>query len=54
VLKLFLFAATAFKESGETEEELFASELEVINRYRKASPWAGIFLGLSLESVLLV
>ena len=41
-------AATAFKESGETEEELFASEIAVIQRFRKASPWAGIFLGLSL------
>jgi NosR/NirI family nitrous oxide reductase transcriptional regulator len=41
-------AATAFKESGTTEAELFAKELAVIRRFRKASPWAGIFLGMSL------
>jgi NAD-dependent dihydropyrimidine dehydrogenase PreA subunit len=41
-------AAVAFKESGSTEEELFAQEVSVIRRYRKASPWAGAFLGLAL------
>lgn len=41
-------AAIAFKESGKSEEDLFAEELVIINRFRKASPWAGIFLGLSL------
>jgi len=46
-------AATAFKESGETEEELFVSELTVIRRFRKASPWVGIFLGISLGAGLL-
>jgi len=41
-------AADAFKESGQTEEELFANEDAIISRFKKASPWAGIFLGLSL------
>lgn len=41
-------AAVAYKESGKTEEELFDGERSVINRFRKASPWVGIFLGLSL------
>jgi NosR/NirI family transcriptional regulator, nitrous oxide reductase regulator len=41
-------AAVAFKESGKTEEELFNEEIFIINRFKKASPWAGIFLGLSL------
>jgi ferredoxin len=45
-------AAVAFKESGQTEDELFASELAVIARFRKASPWAGIFLGLALGFAL--
>jgi len=41
-------AAVAFKESGKTEDELFTDEINTINRYRKATPWAGIFIGLSL------
>ncbi len=41
-------AAVAYKESGKSEEDLFAEELRIINRFRKASPWIGIFLGLSL------
>jgi len=41
-------AAVAFKESGNTEGELFAQEMNVIRRFRKASPWAGAFLGLAL------
>jgi NosR/NirI family nitrous oxide reductase transcriptional regulator len=41
-------AAVAFKESGKTENELFAEELFIIARFRKAAPWTGIFLGLSL------
>ncbi|MCX6334196.1 MAG: 4Fe-4S binding protein [Bacteroidia bacterium] len=41
-------AAVAFKESGSTEDELFTQELNIIERYRKASPWAGAFLGLAL------
>ena len=40
--------AIAYKESGKTEEDLFAEEIAVINRFKKASPWAGGFLGLSL------
>jgi len=38
----------AFKEAGKTEDELFTEELIIIDRFRKASPWAGAFLGLSL------
>ena len=41
-------AAVAFKESGKTENELFNEELQIISRFRKGAPWAGIFLGLSL------
>jgi len=41
-------AASAFKESGQTEEELFTNEDTIISRFKKASPWAGVFLGLSL------
>jgi NosR/NirI family transcriptional regulator, nitrous oxide reductase regulator len=41
-------AAVAFKEAGKTEKELFAGEMKIIERFRKASPWAGAFLGLSL------
>jgi len=40
--------AVAFKEAGKTEDELFTEELIIIDRFRKASPWAGAFLGLSL------
>lgn len=45
-------AAVAFKESGSTEEELFNREATVIQTFRKASPWAGIFLGISLGAGL--
>jgi len=41
-------AAVAFRETGETNEQLFAKEMDVIKRFRKSAPWAGIFLGLSL------
>ncbi|MGA1976595.1 MAG: 4Fe-4S binding protein [Bacteroidales bacterium] len=41
-------AAVAFREAGKTESELFAGEANVISKFRKASPWAGAFLGLSL------
>jgi NosR/NirI family transcriptional regulator, nitrous oxide reductase regulator len=41
-------AAVAFKEAGKTEKELFSDEIKVIERFKKASPWAGAFLGLSL------
>ena len=40
--------AIAFNEAGKTEDELFAEELVIISRYKKAAPWAGAFLGLSL------
>ncbi len=41
-------AVAAFKESGKTEKELFGEEQLIIGRFRKASPWAGVFLGISL------
>jgi NAD-dependent dihydropyrimidine dehydrogenase PreA subunit len=41
-------AATTFKEAGKTEVELFSEEQFIIDRYRQAAPWVGIFLGLSL------
>lgn len=41
-------AAVAFFESGQTENELFEDEQQIINRFRKGAPWVGIFLGLSL------
>jgi polyferredoxin len=41
-------AAKTFKESGQTEEQLFITELNIVERFKKASPWAGLFLGLSL------
>jgi len=41
-------AVVAFKESGKTEPELFANEETIIRRFKKASPWAGLFLGISL------
>ncbi len=41
-------AAKTFKESGETENELFLTEMKIVDRFRKATPWAGLFLGLSL------
>jgi len=41
-------AVIAFKESGKTETELFTQETMIIDRFKKASPWAGLFLGISL------
>jgi ferredoxin len=41
-------AVKAFEEAGKTEEQLFAEEEVVIGRFKKGSPWVGIFLGLSL------
>jgi NosR/NirI family transcriptional regulator, nitrous oxide reductase regulator len=38
---------SSFKESGKTEADLFLEEEMIIRRFRKASPWAGIFLGIS-------
>lgn len=46
-------AAVAYKESGNTEEELFTAESAIIGRYGKGAPWAGIFLGTSLGIALL-
>jgi NosR/NirI family nitrous oxide reductase transcriptional regulator len=43
-----LKSVIAFKEAGKTEAELFAEEKVVIRQFRKFSPWAGLFLGLSL------
>jgi NosR/NirI family nitrous oxide reductase transcriptional regulator len=43
-----LKSVLAFKEAGKTETELFAEEAAIIGRFRKGSPWAGIFLGISL------
>jgi NosR/NirI family nitrous oxide reductase transcriptional regulator len=40
-------AVVAFKESGKTEEQLFAQEDAVIGRFQKGAPWAGGFLGAS-------
>jgi ferredoxin len=41
-------AVIAFKESGKTEAQLFAEEATITDRFRKSSPWAGVFLGISL------
>jgi len=42
-------AAAAFRESGENDNVLFDREMAIIKRFRRASPWAGAFLGLSLS-----
>lgn len=44
--------AVAFKEAGQTEEELFAAETAILERFGKASPWVGVFLGVSLGIAL--
>ncbi|HEX2977283.1 MAG TPA: 4Fe-4S binding protein [Bacteroidales bacterium] len=41
-------AAVAYKESGKTEQELFTGELNIVQNYKKGSPWVGLFLGASL------
>jgi NosR/NirI family transcriptional regulator, nitrous oxide reductase regulator len=41
-------ALKAFEESGKTEEQLFAEELVIKDRFSKGAVWVGIFLGLSL------
>ena len=46
--------AVAFKEAGKTDDELFKDELAIIERFRKASPWAGAFLGFSLGISLIL
>jgi NosR/NirI family nitrous oxide reductase transcriptional regulator len=38
----------AFKESGQTETELYEEEKVILHRFIQASPWAGVFLGFSL------
>jgi NosR/NirI family nitrous oxide reductase transcriptional regulator len=43
-----LKSVLAFKEAGKTEEQLFAEEASITGQFRKGSPWAGIFLGISL------
>ena len=45
-------AATAFKEAGKTEAQLFREEAVITDRFRKGAPWVGIFLGLSLGAGL--
>jgi len=45
-------SAIAFKEAGKTEEELFAEEEIILGKFRKATPWAGLFLGISLGAGL--
>ena len=40
-------AVIAFKESGKTEEQLFAEEDQITGKFRKGAPWAGVFLGAS-------
>ena len=45
-------AAAGFKESGKTEEQLFAEEAAISERFRKGAVWVGAFLGLSLGAGL--
>jgi ferredoxin len=40
--------AVTFKESGTPENELFAEEAAVRERFSGGAPWAGLFLGASL------
>jgi NosR/NirI family transcriptional regulator, nitrous oxide reductase regulator len=40
-------AVVAFKESGKTEDQLFAEEEAIIGKFQKGAPWAGFFLGAS-------
>jgi ferredoxin len=47
-IESFSKAVVAFKESGKTEDELFAEEQLIIGRFIAYSPWVGIFLGISL------
>jgi NosR/NirI family transcriptional regulator, nitrous oxide reductase regulator len=41
-------AVVGFKESNLTQAELFAEEEIIVNRFKKSSPWVGLFLGISL------
>ena len=45
--------AITFKESGETVNDLFGKEKYILARYKKGTPWAGAFLGLSMGLALL-
>lgn len=45
-------AAVAFKESGQTETQLFDQEKLILDRFRRYSPYAGAFLGISLGIAL--
>ncbi len=40
-------AALSFKEAGTTNAELFEKEMHIHERFRKASIWMGLFLGIS-------
>lgn len=40
-------AALGFKETGTTNAELFEKEIQLHKRFRKASIWMGLFLGIS-------
>ncbi|UCG28465.1 MAG: 4Fe-4S binding protein [Bacteroidales bacterium] len=45
--------AVTFKESGQTVDDLYNREEYIIGRFKKGSPWAGAFLGLSFGIALL-
>jgi NosR/NirI family nitrous oxide reductase transcriptional regulator len=45
-------AVAAFKESGKTEDQLFAEEGQIIGKFRNGAPWAGVFLGASFGIVM--
>jgi NosR/NirI family transcriptional regulator, nitrous oxide reductase regulator len=44
--------AMTFKESGESLEELYASEVVITEQFRKGSQWMGLFFGVSLGIAL--
>jgi NosR/NirI family nitrous oxide reductase transcriptional regulator len=41
--------ALTYMESGKSENDLYKEEAFVVNRFRRSSPWVGLFLGLSLS-----
>lgn len=53
-IKAISLDAVTFKESGSTLEQLLVEEQQIIERFRKGTPWAGGFLGLSLGIALLL
>ncbi len=53
-IKAISIDAVTFKESGSTLEQLFVEEEQIIERFRKGTPWVGGFLGLSLGLALLL